>query len=95
MSRSVWKYEIPVDDQWHPVPTPLPAVVVNVDSKGALGTVAVWAEVTTNSGETSKRRMRAFGTGQPIPKGAVYVGTALAGPLVWHIYAEAPGDDGE
>jgi hypothetical protein len=89
MSRAIFKYEIPVDDQWHDVPTPLPAKIVHVACIGGFGTVNVWAEVTPDGTETATRKMRVFGTGFDIPEGAVYVGTAPAGPFVWHVYAEA------
>jgi hypothetical protein len=91
MSRSVWKYEVPVDDQWHEVLIPQPGRVLHVDSQGARTTVAVWAEVTPSSDELYPQRFRAFGTGQPIPARSNYVGSTLAGPFVWHIYAETPG----
>lgn len=89
MSRAVWKFEVPVDDQWHEIETPFPARVVHVDCQGGFGTVQVWVEVTPSTSETSSRKLRAFGTGHAIPDGASYVGTALAGPFVCHLYAEA------
>lgn len=89
MSRAVYKYEIPVDDEWHGVTMPLPAKVVHVACTGGFGTVYVWAEVAPDSTETATRKMQVFGTGHALPDGAVYVGTAPAGPFVWHVYAEA------
>jgi hypothetical protein len=89
MSRSVWKFEVPVDDQWHEISMPLPARVLHVDCQGGFGTVQVWAEVTPDGDDTDTRKMRAFGTGFEIPNGASHVGTGLAGPFVWHVYAEA------
>jgi len=88
MSKTVFKYAIPVDDQWHEVPTPLPARIVHVACTGGFGTVFVWAEVDPEGPETSSRKMRVFGTGHPIPDDATYVGTAPTGPFVWHVYAE-------
>ena len=89
MTRTIYKYSVPVDDQWHEVSTSIPARIVHVDCQGGFGTVNVWAEFDLEAQETSSRKMRAFATGQPIPDGASYVGTALAGPFVWHVYAEA------
>ena len=89
MTRTIYKYAVPVDDQWHEVPTPLPASVVFVGCPDGFATVNVWAEVDPQGEETSTRKMRAFATGQPVPDGASYVGTALAEPFVWHVYAEA------
>ena len=89
-NRAVFKYEITVDDQWHEIFMPIPAVDVHVASPpGVRGTVNVWAEVTPSGPELAVRKFRVFGTGQPIPDGAAYTGTALAGPFVWHVYAEA------
>lgn len=89
MSKTIFKYAIPVDDQWHEVPAPLPVRVVHVASQGLPDTVFVWAEVNPPVTDTSTRRMRVFGTGRPIPDSACYVGTAQIDPFVWHVYAEA------
>ena len=91
MSRSVWKFPIPVDDEWHEVTIPLPGRVVNVDAQGAYGTVMIWAEVTTDSAVSVTQHYRVFGTGQQITNDAVYVGSTVAGPFVWHVYTEAQG----
>lgn len=88
MTRAVYKYEIPVDDQWHGSTMPLPAQIVHAASQSR-GVVCLWAEVAPDSTESAVRAFRVFGTGQPIPEGAVYVGSALDGPYVWHVYAEA------
>lgn len=68
---------------------PDPAKVIHTACIDGVGTVNVWAEVTTDSRMTPTRRMRVFGTGHALPDGAVYVGTAPAAPFVWHVYAEA------
>jgi hypothetical protein len=36
------------------------------------------------------RLVQAFGTGQPIPDGAVWLASCLDGPLVWHVYEVTP-----
>jgi hypothetical protein len=89
VTRVIYKYPVPVDDQWHEVLTPGPSVIVHVDCQGAFGTVNLWAEVDIDAAGSLTRKMRAFATGQAIPDGIYYVGTALAGPFVWHVYAEA------
>lgn len=88
MTRTIYKYGVPVDDSWHQVSMPGPARVLHVDCQGAFGTVNVWAEVDIEGEGSTVRNMRVFGTGQALPEGSTHVGTALGGPFVWHVYAE-------
>lgn len=88
MTRAIYKYSVPVDDQWHEVSMPGPARVLHVDGQGGLYTVNLWAEVDITAFGSTVRNMRVFGTGQALPEGAAYVGSTLAGPFVWHLYAE-------
>ncbi len=89
MTRTIYKYAVPVDDEWHEVSMPGPARVLHVDCQSGFGTVNLWAEVDIEGLVDTIRSMRAFATGQAIPDAAAYVGSALAGPFVWHVYAEA------
>lgn len=89
MTRVIYKYAVPVDDEWHEVSMPGPSRVVYVNCPQSFEIVNLWAEVDIEGVGDSRRRMRVFGTGQAIPDGASYVGSTLAGPLVWHVYAEA------
>jgi hypothetical protein len=89
MTRAIYKYAVPVDDEWHEVSIHGPARVLHVDCQDDYGTVYLWAEVDIEGTGDTVRNMRAFATGQAIPDGASYVGTALTGPFVWHVYAEA------
>lgn len=90
--RTVWKYTIPVDDGYHPIPV---GKVVHVEWLHH-DAVYVWVETDV---EESKHRpavvqglrgVRVFGTGQPIPDDIVHLGTAVMpddiGRLVWHLY---------
>jgi hypothetical protein len=85
VNRQVFRYEVPVDDRDHELSlTPGPILKV-----GARKTAAVefWAE--THPEGTVERAFRVFGTGQPIPAGYLWVGTAEPvglGALVWHLY---------
>lgn len=45
----------------------------------------LWAEVDTER-SLRPRRFQIFGTGQPLARGAQYVGTWDFPPFVWHIY---------
>lgn len=82
MTRAIYRYEVPVDDAWHRVDVSGP--ILHVDSRD-VATVEVWAWHEGQS--TAGRELRVFGTGQPIPEGAKYVGTAIppGGHLVWHL----------
>lgn len=82
MDRVIYKYNIPVDDQWHDlalIGEILHVAAPDVDS------VKIWAMHNPNSLLT--RTFRVFGTGHPIPWNGIYRGTALtpSGRLVWHL----------
>jgi hypothetical protein len=77
----IYRYEVPVDDQWHAITgcsTPL-----HIDSRDPQ-VVEFWAWPRP---DLPARFFRVFGTGHPIPDGAVYRGTTVApgGVLVWHL----------
>jgi hypothetical protein len=80
---NVYRYEVPVDDAWHDVT--LSGPVVHVASRnGDHRTVHFWALAGTGTPFTA--RLRVFGTGHPVPDEAVYRGTAICEPLVWHLF---------
>lgn len=80
---SIFRYEVPVDDQWHTLT--LGGDIVHVAARRP-DVVEVWAEHWHNSTWKLSRKFRVYGTGQPNVEG-VHVGTALAadGALVWHL----------
>ena len=82
MVDAIYRYEIPVDDRWHPLQ--LSGRIVHVDCR-SMHAVEVWALHT--DGPQAVRTFRVYGTGQPLPPGIDYVGTAIApgGKLVWHL----------
>lgn len=82
MADAIYRYEVPVDDRWHPLQ--LTGPIVHVDCRNPRF-VEVWAIHTDSPPVT--RSFRVYGTGHPLPSGAQYVGTALApgGQLVWHL----------
>lgn len=90
MERVVYKYEIPIDDAWHGLALPESAQILHAACQHPYA-VAVWAQVDPAEQDTRVHRLRIFGTGQPIPSGAQWIATTLAGPLVWHLY-EFTGD---
>lgn len=88
MKRRVVKWAVPVDDQNHPIGT---GPVLHVGCQdGARSTVTVWTEEPVVDVPGRYRWVRVFGTIQPIPEGFVHIGSAVAGPFVWHVYGERP-----
>jgi hypothetical protein len=93
MTRRMYRYEVPVDDQSHLIP-----LSGLSDAYGPLHVEAVtahlvefWAEQDTNA-LTRARAFQVFGTGHPLPDGATWVGTCtrLNNGLVWHLYEVVP-----
>lgn len=77
----IYRYEVPVDDQWHELT--LSGAVVHVDSR-RIASIEVWA--LCSDGPTTRRQFRVYGTGQPIDEPNLrHVGTAVAPTLVWHL----------
>ncbi len=82
----VFRYEVPVDDSWHEVRLSGPVVHVACRN-GDPRTVHFWA--LEGAGTRWTARLRVFGTGHDVPPDTVYRGTAIAGPLVWHLFERA------
>jgi len=81
VTAQIFRFEVPVDDRWHEIAgcsTPL-----HVDCRDPR-IVEFWA---WQREDLPARRLRVFGTGQPIPDGTHYRGTTIApgGQLVWHL----------
>lgn len=81
--RQMLKYQIPNDEQWHPIECQ-PALYVGVQYPYS---VMVWAEMNPANPPVT-REYRVFGTGVDIPDDAQWVGTTQDFPrgLVWHLY---------
>lgn len=81
--KTVFRYEVPVDDAAHD--RLLQGDIVKVEAKD-LYTVEFWAEKMPSSIQVP-RLFRVYGTGHPIPESAKYVGTcSRVSGLVWHLY---------
>ncbi len=86
--KSIWRYEIPADDQWHEVNlTSVPLHAAMVFRSGGFG-VEFWAE--RSDGPEITYRFQVFGTGYPIPDNAVWWATCDrgVGGLVFHLYED-------
>jgi hypothetical protein len=88
MTRRMFRYTVPVDDQRHEFP--LTGDPVAVAAHG-LDQVDFWAEHDDADGRTD-RAFQVFGTGQPLPSGARWLGTCLrtAAGHIWHLYEVTP-----
>jgi hypothetical protein len=80
---NIYRYEIPVDDDWHQFQLSGPVVHVACRN-GDYKKVHFWALAA--AGEPYTAALRVFGTGHGVPDGTVYRGTAIAEPLVWHLF---------
>lgn len=87
MSRAVYRYVVPVIGG--ALDVELSGPIVHVTTRN-LDYVEFWA--ITGETEPSVRTFEVFGTGHPLPHQAVYVGTALAGAFVWHLFELLTGD---
>jgi hypothetical protein len=81
----VFRYEVPVDDEWHEVQLTGPIVHVAAHF-GQVSPLHFWA--LSGVGEPHPARLRVFGTGHQVPDDAEYRGTAIIEPLVWHLFEE-------
>lgn len=86
MTRRIFKYRIPIDDQHHDIP---PGDIVHVGHQpGDSEAVMVWAwHEDAPTGDTRVRRVLVVGTGHEVPWWANhYHGTAIDPlGLVWHL----------
>lgn len=84
MTNQVLKWVIPVDDDQHIVR----GVPRFAGAQGSLkyDEILLWTEAPQSGDDYHK--VQVFGTGQPVPPGAVYVWTVLCagGELVWHLF---------
>jgi hypothetical protein len=88
--RTVFRYEVPVDDQQHEIELRGPIVHVAARDHRL---VEFWA--IAGDHEPAVRTFQVFGTGGPLPHSATYIGTTLAGSqgqLVWHLFELLVGD---
>jgi hypothetical protein len=85
----ILRFEVPVDDRFHPIQVPRNGVL----HVGCRNEAFVEFWIRENHSGTEMRAYQVFGTGQPIPEGAAYEGTAIApgGRLVWHLLSAAAG----
>lgn len=82
--KTIFKYEVPIDDQIHTIPLPSYAKVLHVGMQQE-GHVTFWAFILTDR-PTIDRYYTVVGTGQAIEHGVLqFVGSVFDGPFVWHL----------
>lgn len=83
MSTAIHRYEVPVDDRGHGIA--LRGRILHVGCRKP-EVVEFWA-FDDDGAEEDWPSFQVFGTGQPLPAGWRWVGTAVApgGALVWHL----------
>lgn len=84
MAKRVLKWNVAVDD----TPQVIGAgKVLHVACQFSPESVQVWTEESALT-EGAQRTVQVYGTGQPIPFDAVYLGSTVTGngALVWHLY---------
>jgi hypothetical protein len=83
--KAIWRFDFDVADEVV-LSIPLPARILPHVHANSPGSLTVWAEVTPGC-DPVDRRLAVVGTGNPMPLGlGVYLGTAVAPPLVWHVF---------
>jgi len=88
MSRRMFRYSVPIDDEPHAFSLTGQPVAVAAREHGNFYTEAeFWAE-HDDSVSTASRYVQVFGTGHPLPDDARWIGTCprTADGLVWHLY---------
>lgn len=80
--RTVHKFQLYVTETVQTLKIPVGSIIRHV---GRQDFICLWVEVDSDAAQV-ERSFRVFGTGQQIPDGFVYVGTAHDDPFVWHVY---------
>lgn len=88
MTMTVWKYPLEVSPKPQQIGFPLGALIRQVGVDPSEARIAIWAEVERGAERGEVRVFRVVPTGDDVPPGWIYVGTAISGPFVWHVYME-------
>ncbi len=85
--RTIWKFPIARGEDGSIIEVPVSAKFAFVGIGPDSGSVAVWVDLHTDSPRV-ERRLRVYGTGWSIASGATYIGSAIDGPFVWHLFED-------
>lgn len=81
---TVWKFPLRLGEAW--VSMPMHAKVLHVDVDPASGHPAVWALVVEHESQWETRRFVVVGTGHPVPRDAVHLGSFIDDGFVGHVF---------
>lgn len=84
--RRIFKYRVPVGP---PVEIRMPAESWLLHVAMQDGVPTIWLQVVEDD-RFVVRRLVALGTGNEVPDGANFVGTAVGPVFVWHVYELEP-----
>lgn len=82
MNLTVWKFRIPMDEEFC-LEIPSDPDILHVDVQH--GDPCLWARVDPDR-PFAKYTFYIVGTGHDIPPGLAHVGTWQEGPFVWHLF---------
>lgn len=86
MEESIWKYELPIEDQFV-LQLPVDSKVLSLQMQN--GIPCIWVRVNTKAIGTLPQYFHWFGTGQPLNSGAVnFIGTIQMDTMVFHLFQE-------
>ncbi len=92
MPRQVWKFEVPIGDEWHELQIPHGAYFLFAGQQDNPRHVCFWLDVITDAPKVP-RRFRVYGTGHDVGVAAFYRGSVQdrSHGLVWHLFQETVG----
>lgn len=80
--RTIWKYDVPITDEFTlAIPGFGRVVSVGLDPSDK---PSIWVTVDTEA-DASESTFAVVGTGNPMPDGAMPVGTIRQDPFMWHV----------
>lgn len=88
MLPQVRKYSVPSSGERALMSLPEGAKILHVDVQAS--GVYLWALVDPSRADGAARRIAYYATGEPVPREARYIGTALIPEreFVWHVFEE-------
>ena len=88
--ETIWKFHLPIRDDFK-IKLPAGARILSVGWQGEVDSLALWAAVDPENDEET-RQIAIRGTGHPLGEAAQgrFIGTALMGRLVWHVFEILP-----
>jgi hypothetical protein len=83
--KQIWKFEVPFHTEGRALAIPQGGIIRACGANPVGSAPSIWVEVDP-SAILVNRLIEYYGTGQPLPSDGGYLGTALCGDYVWHIY---------